>query len=57
MLKVNPIPYTPFLDCPKFEEDVDDNWNVAIRGFYDTDCTENIVENGEIAHNFSTMFS
>ena len=23
---------------------------MAIKGFYDTDCIENIVENGEIAH-------
>ena len=40
----------------------DDNWNVAIKGFLDTDCIENIVEKGEIAHfwaisPFSTMFS
>ena len=26
------------------------NLNVAIKGFQDTDCIENIVEKGEIAH-------
>ena len=30
---VNPFPTTPFWDRPKFKEDVDDNWNVAIKGF------------------------
>ena len=25
----NPFPNTPFLDCPKFKEAADDNWNVC----------------------------
>ena len=32
------------------KEAADDNKNVAIKGFYDTDYMENIVEKGEIAH-------
>ena len=36
--------------APKFKEAVDDNWNWSIKGFEDTDCIENIVEKGEIAH-------
>ena len=36
---------------PKFKEAADNNWNVAIKGFYDTDCLENIVGKGEIAQN------
>ena len=40
----NPIPNTPFWDRPKFKEAADDNWNVAIKGLYDTDYEENIVE-------------
>ena len=49
----------PFSDRPI--EDADDNWNVAIKGFGDTYCIENIVENGDIAlfeqfHLFSTCF-
>ena len=44
------FPNTTFWNCPKFKEDADDNWNVAIEGFQDTDCIENIVEKGEIAH-------
>ena len=47
---VNPFPNTPFWDRPRFKEAADDNWNVAIKGFLDTDCIENIVEKGEIAH-------
>ena len=43
-------PNTPFWDCPELKEAADNNWNVAIKGFYNTDCIENIVENGEIAH-------
>ena len=46
----NPFPNTPFWDRPRFKEDADDNWNVAIKGFEYTDCSENIVEKGEIAH-------
>ena len=59
---LNPFPNTPFSDHPKFNEGADDNCNVAIKGFYDTDCIENIVEKGEIAHfeqfhHFSQCFS
>ena len=46
----NPLPNTLFWDYPKFKEAADDNWNVAIKGFYNTDCTEDIVGKGEIAH-------
>ena len=45
-----PFPVTIFREGPKFEEATDDNWNLAITGFLDTDCIENIVEKGEIAH-------
>ena len=47
-LKFNPFPNTAFWDSPK--EAANDNWNVAIKGFQDTDSIENIVEKGEIAH-------
>ena len=47
---VNSFPNTPFWRHPKSKEAADDNWNVAIKLFYDTDCIENIVEKGEIAH-------
>ena len=47
---IKPFPDTPFWDRPIFKEAADDNWNVAITGFLDTDCIENIVKNGEIAH-------
>ena len=47
---LNPYPNTPFRDRPKFKEAADNNWNVAIKGFQDTNCIENIVEKGEIAH-------
>ena len=47
---LNPFPKTPFWDRPKFKEGADDNWNVPIEGFKDTDCIENIVGKGEIAH-------
>ena len=50
LLQINPFPNIQFLDCPKFKEAADDNWNVAIKGFSDTDYIENIVEKGEIAH-------
>ena len=40
---------TPFWDCPNFEEAADDNWNVAVKGFLNADCIENIVEKSEIA--------
>ena len=46
----NPLPNTTFWDHPKFRETAEDNWNVAIKGFYDTDCIGNIVEKGEIAN-------
>ena len=46
----NPFPNTPYLDCPKLNEAEDDYLNLAIKGFQDTDCIENIVEKGEIAH-------
>ena len=36
-------------ETPKFEEAADDKYNVAIIGFFDTDCIENIVGKGEIA--------
>ena len=39
-----PFPNTPFWESPKFKEAADGNWNVAIKGFWDTDCIENIVE-------------
>ena len=41
---INPFPNTPFLDHPKFKEATDENSNVAIIGFLDTDCIEKIVE-------------
>ena len=44
------FPNTPFLDHPKFKEATDDNCSVAIKGFLDTDCIENIVEKCDIAH-------
>ena len=47
---LNPFPNTAFLDRPKFKEALDDNWNVAIKGFLDIDCIENIVEKSGIAH-------
>ena len=39
-----------FETISKFKENADNNWYVAIKGFQDTDCIENIVENSEIAH-------
>ena len=54
---VNPFPNIPFCDRSKFKEAVDDDWNVAIKGFYDTDCIENIVGKGEIAHLINFTFS
>ena len=59
---MNPFPDTPFWDRTKSKEAADDNKNVSIKGFKDTDCIENIVEKGEIAHFeqfhiFSAMFS
>ena len=62
LLDINPFPNTLFWDCPKFKEAADDNWNVAVKGFNNTHCIENIVKKGEIAHSeqfhlFSTMFS
>ena len=47
---VNPFPNTPLWDCPKSNEAADDNWNVGFKGFWQTDCLENIVDKGEIAH-------
>ena len=47
---INPFLNTPFWIRPNFKEAADNNWNVAIKGFQDTDCIENIVEKGEIAH-------
>ena len=44
----NPFPNTPISDRPKFKEVTDDNWNVDIKLFQDTDCIENIMEKGEI---------
>ena len=46
----NPFPNTPFWDRPKFKEAADDNWNMAIKEFKDTDYIEKIVETGKIAH-------
>ena len=40
-----------FWDHPKLKEAAEDNWNVAIKEFWDTDCKENILEKGEIAQN------
>ena len=58
---LNPFPNTPFWDHPKFKEAADDTWNVAIKGFSDIDCIENIVENVKliILSNFTSpkMFS
>ena len=49
--RFNPFPIAPwFWDRPKFVEAADDNWNVTIKGFLDTDRIENIVEKGEIAY-------
>ena len=50
VLTLNPFPNTPFWDRSKFKEAADDNWNMAIKGLLDTECIENIVEKGEIAH-------
>ena len=47
---INPFPNTSFWDHPKFKEAADDNLKLATKGFSDTDCIENIVEKGEIAH-------
>ena len=44
------FPKTSFWDRPKFKEAADHIWNVAIKGFLETDCIENIVGKGEIAH-------
>ena len=46
----NPLPNTPFWDSPKFKEAADDNWNMTIKGFYDTDCIEKIADKGENAN-------
>ena len=35
---------------PSQTQAADDNLNLAIKGFQDTDCIENIVEKGEIGH-------
>ena len=47
---VHPFPNRLFWNRPKFKEAADDNWNVAIKQFLDTDCIENIVQKGDIAH-------
>ena len=47
---LNPFPDTAFWHVPKFEEAAGDNWNVVIKGFYDTGCMENNVGKGEIGH-------
>ena len=48
---VNPFPNKLIWNySPEFKEGADDNWNVAIKWFKDTDHIENIVEKGEIAH-------
>ena len=47
---INPFPHTPFWDRLKLKEAAEDNWHMAIERFYDTDCIENIVETGKIAH-------
>ena len=49
-ININPFPNIPFWDRPKFKEATDDNRNVANRGFFNTDCREDIVEKVEIAH-------
>ena len=46
----NPFPNMPFWDRPKFKEVAGNNRIVAIKGYLDTDCIENIVEKSEIAH-------
>ena len=53
---VHQFPNTPFSDRPKFKEAADKNWNVAITGFWDTDCIENIVEKVKLLI-LLTMFS
>ena len=40
----SPFPNTSFRDPVIFKEVADDNSNVAIKGFYDTDYIENIVK-------------
>ena len=50
LLYFSPFPKTSFWDLPKFKEAADDNWNMAMKGFQDTDCKESIVEKGEIDH-------
>ena len=48
---LNPFSNTHFWDRPKFKDAADNNsGNVATNRFKDTDCKENIVEKGEIAH-------
>ena len=49
-LKVHPFPNKLFRDRTKFKEAADNNLNLAIKGFQDTDCKENLVEKGTIAH-------
>ena len=41
--------YVVLKNVPEFKEAANVTLNVAIKGFYDTDCIENIVEKGEIA--------
>ena len=48
--RFNSFPNTPCWDRPKLKEAADNNQNVAIKGFKDLDCIENIVKKGEIAH-------
>ena len=58
---LNPFPNSPFWDFPKFKEAADDNWNVAIKGFWDADCIENCWKRWNCSFwaisPFSTVFS
>ena len=47
---INPFPNTPFWISPNLRDAAEENCNMAIKGFSDIDCIENIVEKGEIAH-------
>ena len=46
----NTFPNAPFWGSSKCEEAADNNGNVVIQGFQDTDCIEDIVKIGKIAH-------
>ena len=53
---VSLFPNTPFWDCPKFKKAADNNWNVAIKGFLDTDCIENVGKGKLLILSIFTLF-